>query len=375
MLNLGDGDDLAAPYEASQGPTGPTEHIKSSPLEREFSLPLESRFRPAFAPTLPTELKKFQVWEPKESRSALLKEWRFVFLTGSFSDSTSSSSTKPSGDDAEFRGLVESAGAAYETLDVSGGRVRMKQAIGRCVRKFEAEKKGTPGGGASGKGLAIVSLGDVERTRASVDDGKAAGNEWSEIVEVLDRCAKTSQVKEANYINATVLFYSFRLGIAPKDAVVQSIIDISTLGLDSFEIFTNKCAPTCLVRNHLQMKLRFTAKNAERTSSDGPTSAHPDDTLAAPPPTPSTSITHVVPTPAPPTSATPEPDAVPSRKRPVRRVTRSRANTPAPDASVDAAPMLPTPAPSAGVNDGSNIDGADTGDNLPPRRACLSPLR
>ena len=110
----------------------------------------------------------------------MLKGWRFVFLIGSFSDGPSSRSPD---DDAELRKLIESAGAEYETFDVSGGRVRLKQAIGRCVRRFEAER----GGAVREKGLAVVSSGEVERARASVESGKKGGKEWDEVIDVLEK--------------------------------------------------------------------------------------------------------------------------------------------------------------------------------------------
>jgi hypothetical protein len=115
----------------------------------------------------------------------MLKGWRFLLLTGSFADATASNA---SADDSEIRELVEAAGAEYEAFDVSGGRVRLKQIVGRCVRKFHAESK-EAGCGKNGKGLAVVSLGEVEKVRMSVGSGKNGGKAWDEVIDVLERCS------------------------------------------------------------------------------------------------------------------------------------------------------------------------------------------
>ena len=183
VLKFGDDDDTSTPVQ-TQDSTTPPDSSKSCPLEREFTLPSESRFRPPFAPTLPAELKKFNVWEPNKSRAKLLKGWRFLFLTGAFSGSSSS---KGATGDTETRQLVELAGGEYDTFDVSGGRVRLKQAVGRCVRKFESEKGDAAGARGKGAGICVVSLGEVERVRASVGGRKNGDKEWNEAMEVLER--------------------------------------------------------------------------------------------------------------------------------------------------------------------------------------------
>ena len=86
-----------------------------------------------------------------------------------------------------MRQIVEAAGAEYDAFDVSGGRVRLKQVVGRCVRKVQSENK-EAGGGKGGKGLAVVSLGEVEKVRIRVESGEDDGKEWDEVIEVLDRC-------------------------------------------------------------------------------------------------------------------------------------------------------------------------------------------
>ena len=122
-------------------------------LEYEFIPPLESKFRPAFDPSLPPELTKFKPWEANEERSSMLKGWRILFV-----------GEKGRETDADILKMIEVAGAQYEVFDVSGGERKWKQALQKSKRKAT-------------KGLSIVANGEVMRV--------AAGEDWDTIDEAL----------------------------------------------------------------------------------------------------------------------------------------------------------------------------------------------
>jgi len=125
-------------------------------LEKSFVLPIESKYRPAFGPTLPPALKGFKHWEPNEERLNLLRGFRFVL---------------PAEDgevDAELRDLVVRGGAEYEGFNLRAGLTKWRQVIAKGKRKVE-ELRG------AGKGLVVLAKDNV--IQRAVDDEK-----WREMV-------------------------------------------------------------------------------------------------------------------------------------------------------------------------------------------------
>ena len=93
---------LAATIAAGQAEAG-----KLSTLEKQFELPPPKKYRPNFSPSLPTRLKKYNVWEPNESRATLFRGFWFVFV-----------GEKGAETQAALRELVKRAGGEYECVGV-----------------------------------------------------------------------------------------------------------------------------------------------------------------------------------------------------------------------------------------------------------------
>lgn len=131
-------------------------------LERNFAPPPVSKFRPAYAATLPSILKTFKAWEPNETRINMLKGYRFVFV-----------GDKGLEIPAGYRELVKRGGAEYEAFTVSAGVVRWRKALLRA--KALAEEK-------SGKVVLVADGGAMEL---------AVGAEgWDELVSAAKRYAQ-----------------------------------------------------------------------------------------------------------------------------------------------------------------------------------------
>ncbi|KAI0300679.1 hypothetical protein B0F90DRAFT_398184 [Multifurca ochricompacta] len=125
-------------------------------LEHTFVLPLESKFRPAFAVALPLNLKSVKTWEPNEARLNMLKGYRFVFA-----------GEKGLEVPAGYRELVKRGGAEYEVFTVSAGVVRWRKALLRA--KALSEEKNSK--------VVIVADGGVMELALGVED-------WEEFVSV-----------------------------------------------------------------------------------------------------------------------------------------------------------------------------------------------
>jgi len=129
-------------------------------LEYTFALPLESKFRPAYAAAVPPALKTFRAWEPNETRLNMLKGHRFVFVGEKGHEI-------PSG----YRELVKRGSAEYEAFTVNAGVVRWRKALLRA--KSLAEEK-------RGKVILVADGGVMEL---------AVGAEgWDELVSAAKRC-------------------------------------------------------------------------------------------------------------------------------------------------------------------------------------------
>lgn len=150
-------------------PAGSSDRILTM-LEFEFLPPSETKFRPPFAPSLPSStptLKTFKTWEANEERVGLLRAWRVLFVC--------SASTREN--EVELREMISAAGAEYEVFDVDGEHgdggleSRWKQVLGRSRRRAGAgAAKGTA------RGMAVVVVPDVQTVAA------AAGDEYWEMI-------------------------------------------------------------------------------------------------------------------------------------------------------------------------------------------------
>lgn len=128
-----------------------------SSLEQNFSLPLETKYRPSFSTTLPPPLKVFKVWEPNEERINMLFGYRFLFV-----------GEKGREVDSAVIELVKRGGGEYEVFDASKGRKKWHQAMakGKARQSQLADRQ---------KGLVIVA--DTKAMEAAI--GKEGWEEFT----------------------------------------------------------------------------------------------------------------------------------------------------------------------------------------------------
>lgn len=103
-----------------------TNPFKSTPLEQAFVLPLESKFRPAFSPGLPSTFKSFKFWEPNEERLNFLNGYRFVLLAN-----------KNGEVDGDTRELCLRGGGEYDGFPMTSGHAKWRQMLAKAKRKKE----------------------------------------------------------------------------------------------------------------------------------------------------------------------------------------------------------------------------------------------
>lgn len=131
-----------------------------SKLEYDFLPPQETKFRPPFAPTLPSSAKTFKIWEAKDERVGMFRGWQFVFLVEAGAEAN-----------GDVKALVERGGAASDVFDTSSAPAKLRAML--TANKTRSSK--------SGKGTAII--GDVGSLKAS------AGDAWEGLDGVLRRWA------------------------------------------------------------------------------------------------------------------------------------------------------------------------------------------
>jgi len=130
-------------------------------LEKSFISPLETKYRPAFGPSLSPSLRSFKHWEPNEERLSLLRGFRFILPT------------EDGGVDAELRELVVRGGAEYEGFNLKTGLAKWRQVIAKGKRRVEELK-------SAGKGLIVLAKDSMIQ--------RAVGEEkWKEMVADAER--------------------------------------------------------------------------------------------------------------------------------------------------------------------------------------------
>ncbi|KAG6372656.1 hypothetical protein JVT61DRAFT_7408 [Boletus reticuloceps] len=122
--------------------------FKLAPLEQSFTPPLESKYRPAFSPSLATSLKSFKFWEPNEERLHLLKGYRFVLLSDAEGQV-----------DADTRELIVRGDGEYECFPLTNGEAKWRQMLGKAKRKVDE----------AGLKVAIVAREHVIQATVGVD--------------------------------------------------------------------------------------------------------------------------------------------------------------------------------------------------------------
>ncbi|KAF9466695.1 proline-rich protein [Collybia nuda] len=93
-------------------------------LEQTFVLPLASKYRPIFSPSLQPLQKTFNVWEPNEERLNMFSKYRFLWVDEKMREL-----------DGNFKDIIERGGGSYEMFDVHGGTAKLHRALTRGQAK------------------------------------------------------------------------------------------------------------------------------------------------------------------------------------------------------------------------------------------------
>lgn len=252
-------------------------------LEYTFALPQESKYRPAFSPSLPPPLKVFRVWEPNEERVQLFHGYRFLFV-----------GEKGREMPGDLRDLVSGGGGQYEAFAVDSGRAKLHQVLAKGKQRI------------ANNGKALVLVADEGNMIAAV-----GRDSWQELVD------------EAR---------SYEAAIVPPDNLVKAVVhvDVSYLTPSTTQESEKAGQPSASPTPEHQ------PNGGEKGASDVPPSqAEPEQGSSYPPgrrkltrrATPSASSRPPSPGPsAPPKEPTPEVEQAPPRKRLLTR--RAGGRTP-----------------------------------------------
>ena len=108
-------------------------------LEQSFALPPVMTFHPSFPPSLPTALRKLEVWEPNEERLNMFAGHIFLFV-----------GEKGREVKADLKEVVLRGGGEYEGFDVNGGRRKWQQLLAKGQRRVSQMPQNR-------KGLVLIS--------------------------------------------------------------------------------------------------------------------------------------------------------------------------------------------------------------------------
>ncbi|KAF8175759.1 proline-rich protein [Pholiota molesta] len=142
-------------------------------LEQHFILPSESKYRPAFSPSLLPSHKKFGVWEANEARVNFFSSCRFVCLREKIRES-----------DSELQEAIRRGEGAFENFDIHSGVTKFHRTLTR---------------GHAKEGKKVVVVADADLMQAAVGE-----QSWREYI---------SEAK------------SFNLEILPPSQVVQAVLE------------------------------------------------------------------------------------------------------------------------------------------------------
>jgi len=120
------------------------EQQNGSSLEDHFALPQESKYRPAFPPSLLSSMKKLSIWEPNEERVNLFQTCRFICLH-----------EKITASDTELRNVIHRGGGILENFDIHSGISKFRRALSRSQAK---------------EGKKTVVIGDLDAMRLFIGE-------------------------------------------------------------------------------------------------------------------------------------------------------------------------------------------------------------
>ncbi|KAH9848237.1 hypothetical protein C2E23DRAFT_889273 [Lenzites betulinus] len=99
---------------------GKAEEGELSALEETFVLPPTAKYRPTFSPTLPSRLKKFDIWQPNEERVGMFRDHRFIFAGEKGAEAPST-----------LKELVRRGEGEYECFAVESGPERFRRVLAK----------------------------------------------------------------------------------------------------------------------------------------------------------------------------------------------------------------------------------------------------
>ncbi|KAF8966816.1 hypothetical protein BDZ97DRAFT_1985838 [Flammula alnicola] len=150
------------------------EEATGTSLEDHFILPLESKFRPSFSPSLLPSQKKFEIWEPNEERVNLFNACRFICLHEKVREV-----------DGEIKEAIHRGGGTLETFDIHSGVSKFNRALTRSQAK---------------EGKKTVVVGDPDLMQAAI-----GSEDWGQFL-----------------AEAT----SFTLAILPPSKIIQAVLEV-----------------------------------------------------------------------------------------------------------------------------------------------------
>lgn len=305
------------------------ENATGTSLEDNFILPLETKFRPSFSPSLLPKQKAFDVWEPNEERVNFFKSFRFICMQ-----------EKATEMESDIREAIDRGGGSFETFNITEGLPKFHRVLSRSQAK---------------EGKKTIVVGDIDSLQTAV------GNlGWTKFVSEARRCFDLLSSLEIVFVLPThslplfCAFSSYSTDIFAPAKIIQSVIEIDASLL---EVTTADCK--CLQPLYkTELKKVFCIIAPPRSSplpdkvpnsipeepSMQPDAASPSKRLLGRWASRRNREPTVVPEPESPprrrplrrvTTPSPEPES-PPRRRPLRRVT-----TPSPERSVPPEPENP----------------------------------
>jgi hypothetical protein len=161
-------------------------------LEQHFILPSESKYRPAFSPSLLPSHKKFGVWEANEARVNFFSSCRFVCLREKIRES-----------DSELQEAIRRGEGAFENFDIHSGVTKFHRTLTR---------------GHAKEGKKVVVVADADLMQAAVGE-----QSWREYISEAKRCVSNSFLYLRRQFNLET--FSFNLEILPPSQVIQAVLE------------------------------------------------------------------------------------------------------------------------------------------------------
>lgn len=163
----------------------------ASQLEKAFTLPPLSKYRPSFSPTLQNSHKVVKVWEPNEERLNMLNGYRFFLVNVNL---------KAPGSD--MKDLIQRGGGTFEHMNMHSNKSMWHKALVRGTAK---------------EGQKLVLVGDQEPLKTAVGE-----REWQDLMREVEMyvCVTISDDVQLTFL------CSFNLPFISSGDLVEAVINI-----------------------------------------------------------------------------------------------------------------------------------------------------